>query len=152
MKQSLSFLLLFLLLISCSLTKQPVFIKVDDIKLVSLSPDIIRLRAAAFFENPNHVGGKIYTDQIKIIINGVELMQVSSEEFTVPSEDKFIVPLQVNIPTKDILHSSNKGFLSGLVNAVLTNEINVGIEGNLVYQLFVFKKEILIDKTAKIKF
>ena len=152
MKYSLSFLLLLMLLTSCSLTKQPVFIKVDDVKLVSLSLDTIRLKAAAFFENPNHIGGKIYTDQVKIVVNGAELMQVFSNEFTVPLKDKFTVPLEVNILIKDILKTSNKGFLNNLVNAVLTNEVNVSIKGNLIYVVFGLKKEILIDKTANIKF
>ena len=152
MKYSLSFLLLFLVLISCSLTKQPIFVKVDDVKLVSFSSSTIRLKAVAFFENPNHVGGSISTDQIKVVVNGVELVHVFSDEFKVPSEDKFTVPLQVNIPAKDILNTSNKDFLSSLVNTVLTNEINVQIKGSLRYHVLGFKKEILIDKTAKIKF
>jgi len=70
----------------------------------------------------------------------------------VPLKDKFTVPLEVNIPIKDILKTSNKGFLNNLVNAVLTNEVNVSIKGNLIYVVFGLKKEILIDKTANIKF
>ena len=152
MKYSLSFLLLFLVLISCSLTKQPIFVKVDDLKLVRFSSNTIRLKAVAFFENPNHVGGSISTDQIKVVVNGVELVYVFSDEFKVPSEDKFTVPLQVNIPAKDILNTANKDFLSSLVNTVLTKEINVQIKGSLMYHVLGLKKEILIDKTAKIKF
>ena len=152
MKYSLSFLLLFLVLISCSLTKQPIFVKVDDVKLVRFSSSTIRLKAVAFFENPNHVGGSISTDQIKVVVNGVQLVHVFSDEFKVPSEDKFTVPLHLNIPAKDILSTSNKDFLSSLVNTVLTNEINVQIKGSLMYHVVCFKKEILIDKTAKIKF
>ena len=65
MKNRLYFFLLFLLLSSCAVKKKPIFIKVDDVKIVSVTMDTIRLKAAAFFENPNGVGGTISSDKIQ---------------------------------------------------------------------------------------
>ena len=74
MKNKLYFLVLFLILSSCSLQKEPVFIKVDNVKVLSFAADTIKLKAVAFFENPNDVGGSISTDEIKIFVNDVYIL------------------------------------------------------------------------------
>lgn len=95
-------IILFIGVFGCSISKKPIFLKVDDVQVVSVQTDTIRLRANAYFENPNDVGGKIATDQIKVIVNGAELAQVSSEEFKVPSRNDFTIPLSVVIPAKRV--------------------------------------------------
>jgi hypothetical protein len=151
MKNSLYFILSFLLFTSCSLTKQPVFVKIDNVKVMHFSSDTLRLKAVAFFENPNNVGGKISTDEMKVIVNGVEVAQVFSDKFRVPAKKIFQIPLQANILTKDILKGFKTGLLSGLINTVLAKKIMIRIKGNLQYDVYGFKKEFLVDKTEEIK-
>ena len=151
MKNSLYFILLFLAFTSCSLTKQPVFVKVDRVKVMHFSSDTLRLKAVAFFENPNNVGGKISTDQMKVILNGVEVAEVFSNEFRVPAKKTFQIPLHANIPTKDVLKGFKNGLLSSLINAVLAKKITIRIKGNLQYDVFGFKKKFFVDKTEEIK-
>lgn len=151
MKNSLYFILSFLLFTSCSLTKQPVFVKIDNVKVMHFSSDTLRLKAVAFFENPNNVGGKISTDEMKVIVNGVEVAQVFSDKFRVPAKKTFQIPLQANILTKDILKGFKTGLLSGLINTVLAKKIMIRIKGNLQYDVYGFKKEFLVDKTEEIK-
>ncbi|MDP5107103.1 MAG: LEA type 2 family protein [Polaribacter sp.] len=151
MKKGLYFLGLFLLMYSCSVKKPPVFLKVDDIKLISYASDTIRLNANAYFENPNDVGGKISTDEIKVIINGVEVAQVLAEDFKVPARKDFTIPLLVNIPSKNIFANKKDIFLGGLINSIITNKVKVQFKGNLRYTVFGFQKEFLVDKTEEIK-
>jgi len=151
MKNTLYFLVLVLFLSSCSVQKEPVFIKIDNVKVLSFAADTIKLKAVAFFENPNDVGGKISTDEIKIFVNGVEVAQVFSEEFKVPAKNEFSIPLTANIPTKNILNSNKKDMLGGLLNSLLSNKVKVRIKGNLHFSVFGFKKEFLVDKTEEIK-
>ena len=126
MKNLLYFSVLLLLISSCTVQKKPVFIKVANVKVVSVTLDTIRLKAKAFFENPNDVGGKISTDEIKVIINDTELAQVSSEEFKVPAivENEnfkgtvnilFVVtnlgelnPIYINSPYKELKNEVNE--------------------------------------------
>jgi hypothetical protein len=115
------------------------------------SSDTLRLKAVAFFENPNNVGGKISTDEMKVIVNGVEVAQVFSDKFRVPAKKTFQIPLQANILTKDILKGFKTGLLSGLINTVLAKKIMIRIKGNLQYDVYGFKKEFLVDKTEEIK-
>lgn len=151
MKKIFYFLSLSIIIYSCSVNKEPVFIKVDNVKVLSFASDTLSIKADAFFENPNDVGGNISTDDIAILVNEIEVAQVSSKEFNVPSRDKFTIPLTAKIPTKNLLNTNKNGVLGGLLNSLITKKVNVRIKGNLEYVLFGFKKEFLVDKTEEIK-
>ncbi|MDA9316837.1 LEA type 2 family protein [Polaribacter sp.] len=151
MKNGLYFSILFLLMSSCAVNKKPLFIKVDDVKIVSASSDTIRLKAAAFFENPNGVGGTISTDEIQIIINGASIATVSVGEFKVPSRAVFSVPLTAVIPTKKVFQNNKNGILGGLINSLLKKSIKLRFKGNLKYKVFGFSNTYPIDKVQEIK-
>lgn len=151
MKKVFYFLGLVLLIYSCSVKKPPVFIKLDDVKLISFKSDTIRLQANAYFQNPNDVGGKIFTDELKVIVNGEEVAQVYSDEFKVPARNDFSIPLKVMIPTNRIFENNKNGILGGLIASIIKNKVNVRFKGNLKYAVFGFEKEFLVDKTQEIK-
>lgn len=151
MKKVLYFLVLIFVMSSCAVKKKPVFIKVDNVKIISVAADTIRLKAEAFFKNPNDVGGKISTDEIKVIINGAEVAQVSSEEFKVPARKEFTIPLKVVIPAKRVFENNKNGILGGLINSILNKSIKVQFKGDLKYKVFGFSNVYPIDKTEEIK-
>ena len=136
---------------SCSIKKKPVFLKVDDVKVISVTSDTVKLTASAFFKNPNDVGGKISTEGIKLFVDGEQVAAVSSDEFKVPVRKDFAIPLKVVFPTKKIFGNSNKGFLNGLIKSVLNNNLKVRFKGDLKYKVFGFSKVYPIDKTETIK-
>lgn len=151
MKKTVYFLSLFLIIYSCSVNKEPVFIKVDNVKVLSFKSDTISIKADAFFENPNDVGGNISTENLSILVNDIEVAQVSAEEFKVPSRDQFTIPLTTKIPTKNLLNTNKNGVLGGLLNSLITKKVNIRIKGNLEYNLLGFTKEFLVDQTEVIK-
>ena len=144
-------IILFIGVFGCSISKKPVFLKVDDVQVVSVQSDTVRLKANAYFKNPNDVGGKIATDQIKVIVNGAELAQVSSEEFKVPSRKDFTIPLSVVIPAKQVFENNRNGILGGLINTLLNKTIKVQFKGYLKYKVLGFSKVYPVDKTQEIK-
>jgi hypothetical protein len=152
MKNLLYFTLLILLISSCSVNKQPTFIKVDNIKVTSFSGDTIRLKAEAFFTNPNDVGGKISTDEIKVIVNGAEVAHVSSEEFKVPAREDFTIPLIVVIPAKKVFENNKNGILGGLLNSFLNKSIKVQFKGDIKYKVFGYSSVYAVDQIQEIKF
>ena len=152
MKNLLYFTLLILLISSCSVNKQPTFIKVDNIKVTSFSGDTIRLKAEAFFTNPNDVGGKISTDEIKVIVNGAEVAHVSSEEFKVPAREDFTIPLIVVIPAKKVFENNKNGILGGLLNSFLNKSIKVQFKGDIKYKVFGYSSVYPVDQIQEIKF
>jgi len=151
MKNAGYFLVLLLLISSCSIQKEPVFLKVDNLEVLSFALDTIKLKAVAFFENPNDVGGIIGTDGLKIFVNGEEVASVFSEEFKVPARKKFSIPLSAHIPTKNILTSNKNGVLGSLLNSLFTQKVTVRVKGRLQYVVFGFKSDFLVDKTQDIK-
>jgi hypothetical protein len=154
MKKGCYFIVLFLLMYSCSVKEYPVFIKVDNVKLIAVASDTIRLQVNAYFQNPNDVGGKISTDEIKVIINGAEVARVSSDEFKVPARNEFSIPLKVVIPSKRIFENNKNGILGGLINSIFKKSIKVTFKGNLKYKVFGFSNTYPVDitKDLKIKF
>ena len=152
MKNILYFTLLIIIISSCSVNKQPTFIKVDNVKVASFSGDTIRLKAEAFFTNPNDVGGKISTDEIKVILNGAEVAQVSSEEFKVPARKDFTIPLVVVIPAGKVFENNKNGILGGLLNSFLKKSIKVQFKGDIKYKVFGYSCVYPVDQIQEIKF
>jgi hypothetical protein len=152
MKNILYFTLLIIIISSCSVNKQPTFIKVDNVKVASFSGDTIRLKAEAFFTNPNDVGGKISTDEIKVILNGAEVAQVSSEEFKVPVRKDFTIPLVVVIPARKVFENNKNGILGGLLNSFLKKSIKVQFKGDIKYKVFGYSSVYPVDQIQEIKF
>lgn len=150
MKKLLYFFMIVFLW-NCSVKQKPVFIKVDDVKLLSIVSDTIKLSANAFFKNRNDIGGKISTDSIKVIVNGSELARVSSEEFKVPARKEFAIPLQVVIPTKEVFSNNKNGILGGLLNSLINQSIKVQFKGDLRYKVLGFSHVYPVDKTEYIK-
>lgn len=150
MRRFLIVLLIIGTALSCAVNKEPIFIKVDNVKLVSISADTIRIKAEAFFENPNDVGGEISTDELKIYTNNIEVAQIFSDEFKVPARKAFQIPLQAKIPTKKLLNTNKNGVLGGLINSFITKKINIRIKGNLEYVVFGFKREFLVDESKEL--
>lgn len=150
MKKVIYFLPILIFLASCSVKKKPIFLKVDDIKLISVSSDTIKLGANAFFENPNDVGGKISTDKIKVLVNEIEVAQVFSDEFKVPARKEFAIPLNVVVPTKQLFENNKNGILGGILNSILNKKLNVHFKGNLTYSVFGFTHKYPIDKIENV--
>ncbi len=151
MKNTGYFLVLLLIISSCSIHKEPVFVKLDNIEVLSFAQDTIKLQAVAFFENPNDVGGTIGTDGLKIFVNGDEVASIFSEEFKVPARKNFRIPLSAHIPTKNMLNANKNGVLGSLLNSLLTKKLTLRIKGKLQYVVFGFKSDFLVDKTQDIK-
>ncbi|SNR15744.1 LEA type 2 family protein [Tenacibaculum jejuense] len=151
MKNLIYFTALCFLLMNCSVKKKPVFVKVDDIRFVSLKSDTVRLQAKAYFKNENDIGGKLATDEIKVIISGEEVAQVSSEEFKVPANNEFSIPLNVVMPASKVFNDKKNGILGGILNSIINNNLKVRFKGEIKYKVLGFSSTYVIDKTEEIK-
>jgi hypothetical protein len=152
MKNFLYFSALTFFITSCSVQKQLIFLKVDNVKFSSFTGDTIRLKATAFFENPNDVGGKLSTDEIKVIVNGAEVAQVSSQEFKVPARKEFAIPLIVVIPANKVFKNNKNGILGGLLTSFFKKSIKVQLKGEIKYKVLGFSSVYPVDQIQEIKF
>lgn len=150
MKKTNYFLLFILIMMSCTVHKKPVFVNVTGIEVVSADFSKIILKADAVFQNPNSIGGELSTDSIQVYINGIQTANVFSKPYKVPPKQEFSIPLKVEIPTKNIFGKSNKGFLGGLLNAVLNQTVLVRFKGELHYKVLGFSSSYMIDVSQKV--
>ncbi|NCT09487.1 MAG: hypothetical protein GW772_05330 [Flavobacteriia bacterium] len=150
MKKVVIFFGFFLIFYSCSVKKSPVFLKVDDFKIINIASDTIRLGANAYFNNPNDVSGNIYTNNLKVFINEADVAQVSSDVYKVPARKDFAIPLKIAIPSKRFFENTKNGILGGLFNTLMNKPVKVQLKGKLDYVVLGFKKEFIIDKTEEI--
>jgi hypothetical protein len=151
MKKVIYFLIVFITFYNCTVDKEPEFIKIADVRVSSVKNDTIRVKAAAFFKNPNGVSGKISTDKISVFFENQEIAQVFAEDTRVPANKEFFIPLEAVVPTQKILQGNKNGLLSGILNAVFKKSIVLNFKGKLTYKKWFYKKEFLIDSKEEIK-
>lgn len=151
MKKAFILITSMLMLASCAVTKKPVFVKVDNVKIVDLNDRTITLGADAFFKNPNDIGGKFYTDSIQVWVNGAKLAKVSSEPFKIPARKQFSIPMVVEIPIKRVFENNRNGILGGLVDSFLNKSIKVRYVGNLYFRTLGISKTFPVNTVQEIK-
>ena len=145
-------LLIFIIVsTSCAVKQKPTFIKVDNIKLITANSTKITVSADALFNNPNVIGGRLNTDGVQVYVNDISFGRIETEEFKVPANDDFTVPLKIQIKTKDLLDKDSKGFLNGLLNSVLNRSLKVRYEGTIQFKALGINHSYPINKTETIK-
>ncbi|AXG70926.1 hypothetical protein KORDIASMS9_03181 [Kordia sp. SMS9] len=142
---------MLLLIISCNVREKPLFVKVDNMKVVSSTLENIVLTADAFFINKNDIGGSLESKNIDILINNVKVAQMSSELFEVPAGEEFTIPLKVVIPTKKVFDNNENGVLGGILNSILNKKINVQYKGIITYTKLGFSYDYEVNTTQEVK-
>lgn len=150
MIKKFTLLLLIVLTTACTIKQKPEFIKIDGIQLVDANSKTLTLKAEALFNNPNDVGGRLNTEGVNVFVNDILMGVVRAEEFKVPANKDFRVPLQIEVNTKDLLKKDQNGFLGGLLNSVLNRTLKVKYEGVIQFKAFSFSYSYPINKTETI--
>jgi len=135
-------------LFSCTVNESPEFLGITNIKVVESTKTFITIKGEGLFKNPNDIGGKLQTDEIKVFVNGNQMATLSSESFDVPAKKEFTIPLKVNIPTDSIFSNKNIG---GLIGSLFSKKIEVKYQGKIKYKVFGFSHSYDVDETENIK-
>jgi len=151
MRNILLLLTLIILFTSCTVRKKPEFIKVENIEVMAASTKIITLNANAVFNNPNDLGGRLNCENIVVLINDIEIGKIDSEDFKIPAHRDFIIPLEINIHTEDIIKKNNNGILGGILNSILGQPLRVQYKGDIVYSALGFSFRYPINITENVK-
>lgn len=151
MKKVSYFLVILFTFNNCTVNKAPEFIKIGDVKVASIKNDTIRVKASAFFKNPNSVSGKLITDKISVSFEEKEIAQVFAETTEIPSNKEFFIPLEAVISTRVLFQKNKNNLLSGLLNFVFKKSIVLNFKGKIMYRKLLYKKEFFIDVNQEIK-
>ena len=137
-----------LTMVNCAVKEKPVFLRVENIKVMESTATYLTLTADAFFMNPNDIGGELSSDGIKVYVNDNQMANVSSESFKVPAKKEFSIPLEANIPVDSIFSNKNIG---GLIGSLFSKNIKVQYKGDIKYKALGFTYTYDIDKTESVK-
>lgn len=148
LKRNLIISLFFTLVFNCTVTEKPEFIGLDKIKVINSNLKSITLSADAMFKNPNDVGGKLKTDDLKVYINNTEVAKIVSDEFDVPSKQNFTIPLVVSVATDSLI---DKKSLGGLLGSLLSQQLEVRYKGEIDYKVLGYSSSYSVDELQKIK-
>ena len=134
--------------LSCSVKEKPLFLNVENIKVIESTSSYITLTADALFLNPNDIGGELKTDEIKVFVNDTEMATVSTKSFKVPAKKEFSIPLKANVPTDSIFSNKNLG---GLIGSLFSKKIKVQYKGDIIYKVLGFSYTYNVDQTEDVK-
>ena len=148
LKRTILILLFFSLVFNCTVTEEPEFLGLDNIKVVDSNIKNITLSADAMFMNPNDVGGTLKTDNLKVYINNTEVATFVSEPFKVPSKKNFKIPLTVAIATDSIVDRKSLG---GLIGSLISQNLKVQYKGDIKYKVLGYSSTYDVDETQNIK-
>jgi len=151
MKKTILFTLFLITFLGCKLTEKPEFVRVENVDVVRADLDSVQLKANAVFLNRNHVGGRLITENINVLIDEKPIATVSSEEFKVPAKDEFVVPLTVNFSALELLDKKNNDLLGSILKQVLSRKVVVTFRGDLDYKVAGFSASYPIDHTQEIE-
>ncbi len=142
-------LLLSLLVFSCKLNETPEFIKVSNINLKEYSSDKITLTSDLVFHNPNEVGGILQVSDIKVFVNEIDMGNINSADFMVPTQDEFTVPIEFEFPYSKIFEDK-ENILLNVLNTLTDKKINVNYKGSITYKLKLFSYDYPLDYSQEI--
>ncbi|MEW4924194.1 LEA type 2 family protein [Algibacter sp. 2305UL17-15] len=148
MKRFLILLTIVACFFNCNVNEKPIFVNVENIKVVESTSQHFILSADALFINPNDIGGELKTDEIKIFVNESEVGHVSSESFKVPAKKEFSIPLKATVPIDSLISSKSIG---GLIGSLFSKKMKVHYKGAIVYKTLGFSYTYNVDETEDVK-
>jgi len=137
------------LFISCKFNERPDFVSVSNVKLVDYSKENIILLAELVFSNPNHVGGTLQADNIKVLVNDIDMGFINSPDFTVPAEQEFTVPIKFKFSYHAIFKDT-ENLLQNVLNTLTDRKLNIRYIGTIKYKFNQFYYDYPLDYSQEI--
>ncbi len=150
MKRILSFFTLILLVVSCTVSSEPEFIKIENIVPKKVSLLGVNIVSDAIFYNPNDIGCELVATDITVLINSNEVGKAKqTKNIEVLSKGEFIIPLEVSFLPMKLIEDSEAILTSSLPN-LLNQKVTVTYSGKVSLKKAGVTFDIPIDKTDEI--
>lgn len=144
------FTTLLTLVVSCGAIQAPVYKGVQNVKISKVVNDSITVHADLNFNNPNRVSGKLFLHDLTAQVNEIDLGSLKGKEVEVPSKEDFNIPLDLKLSYGQIF-DSKQGLLGTLLKSVLSNKIDVKLDGVATFKKFVITKNYPIHYSKSVK-
>ena len=147
-KQNFLLVLTVLLLISCSMPKEPEFKRMENTVVQKISSGEILINTDAIFDNPNGFGVTVSSVNIVAKANDVKTADIKQlKDVQMIGNEEFAIPLQIKIKPKELL---NMGNLLKLVAGSLEKKINLNYKGSVTAKVMDMGYDIPIDYSEEI--
>ena len=121
------FLLLTLLLVSCSTPKELEYRDFRNFSIQKIGFSTSSAKMDMIYYNPNGFGLQLKRTELDIFVNGVLLGHSSQEyQITIPKKEQFIIPITMDIDMKNLIKNSLTTLFNKEVNVKVTGSIKVG--------------------------
>src|SRR5436190_14462702 len=121
------FLLLTLLLVSCSTPKELEYRDFRNFSIQKIGFSTSSAKMDMIYYNPNGFGLQLKRTELDIFVNGVLLGHSSQEyQITIPKKEQFIIPITMDIDMKNLIKNSFTTLFNKEVNVKVTGSIKVG--------------------------
>jgi len=127
--------------------EKPEYKAVENIKIERMTDKEVIVSAEAVYFNPNHIGGTVKKVDIDLFLDGVKISKVTSTPFKINSQENFRIPLKANVPYGDLFGSKGNNMLGNLLNAALSNTIQVNYKGVITLDLGAIDYDYTLDET-----
>ncbi|PCH75888.1 MAG: hypothetical protein COB98_07820 [Flavobacteriaceae bacterium] len=121
-------------LVSCTVSEAPEFVGVENVRLQKFDGKEIEVFASLRFLNPNSLGGTLKCDDIKVMVNDMNVGVINSELFEVPSKEEFTVPFVAKIPYQKLFKTDRKDLFKNILNMVLEQKLQLKYTGSVRYK------------------
>lgn len=130
--------------------KSPSFIKLENVKVVSMGLTKVVLSGDAIFNNPNAISGELTNIDIHIRVNDVDITDIDQEvSITIPKNSNFTMPVYFSFNPKQ-LSSENSGFLKNAIKSFLNKELSVVYQGKITVKVLSISFDVPVAYTEKV--
>ena len=121
------FLLLTILLVSCSAPKELEYRDFRNFSTQKIGFSTSSAKMDMIYYNPNGFGLQLKRTELDIFVNGVLLGHSSQEyQITIPKKEQFIIPITMDIDMKNLIKNSLTTLFNKEVNVKVTGSIKIG--------------------------
>ncbi len=150
MKKFLLLSTIFMLLTACTFSEKPKFKYIDNLEVKNIGLRKVTLKADAIFNNPNHLKGTLSIDSIHVFVDNVKVGTILSQEFDVPAQNEFAIPLEGSFSLSKIYEENKSSLLGSVLKAIQTDSLDVKYQGVIRYHLGSFSYPYKVDKQQKV--
>lgn len=141
------FLSILLIAAGCNNMEDVKVKEVKGVRLKDFNEKLVTVDVDLVISNPNPIPFHVNTADLEISINGNKLGKTTlSKGFNIPASSEESHSVTLSAETGEAL----KEQLPGLMLSALTQQFEVGIEGNIKGGVFIFTRNIPVNHTEKV--
>lgn len=150
MKKVITYLTVLIVVVACSVSSEPEFIKMENIFPKKVSMLKVQIVSDAVFYNPNDVGCELVATDITVLANGNEVGKATqTKNVEVSSKGEFTIPLEVSFSPMKLLEDRETLATTSLPN-LLNKKVEVAYKGTVTLKKAGVSFDVPVEKTDEI--